>query len=130
MEVEPPAASQLARVRDTGSAAQAHYPEAFGNTLSSWTAGYIGGDRAGWPFDKLRIWRHHNTKEFSDATDLVFMYQRWYMPETGIFLSQAPYPPMIKNPYSFAGQDPLAFEDPAGRCYYEVRTGRHEGVVS
>lgn len=89
----------------SGASAQSHDQDAFGNTLASWITGLIGGDRAG---------RHHNTKEFDSDIGLVYMYQRWYSPELGIFISSAPYPPMMEHRYSFAAQNPVSFIDPRG----------------
>lgn len=39
---------------------------------------------------------------------------RWYSPETGGFISVAPYPPAVEHPYTFALQVPNKNIDPTG----------------
>ena len=95
----------MAETNAAGALSQTHHQEAFGQTLASWQTGLVGGDRAG---------LHHNTKEFDGDVGLVYMYQRWYMPETGTFMSRAPYPPMMERPYVHSESDPVNFADPNG----------------
>jgi hypothetical protein len=40
---------------------------------------------------------------------------RWYSPETGIFITKAPYPPAVEHPYRFATQNPTEWFDSDGR---------------
>ena len=88
-----------------GVLAQTHHQDAFGNTQAAWQTGLWGGDKPGW---------HHNTKEYDGDTGLVYMYQRWYSPETGTFMSSAPYPVMKEHRYGFAESAPLTATDPRG----------------
>ena len=90
----------------SGNLDQVHHQDAFGNTQASWSTGLWGGDRAGW---------HHNTKEFDSEISAVNMFQRWYIPETGNFISSAPYPSSIEHRYGFAGNRPVDVVDPDGR---------------
>jgi RHS repeat-associated protein len=87
------------------------HQDAFGNVLADWTTGLWKSDvdSAGW---------HHNTKEFNGDTGLTYMYQRWYLPETGTFLSKAPYPPMREHNYTFVRQSPALYIDPWGRRWW------------
>ncbi|MBX3730585.1 MAG: hypothetical protein KF858_15520 [Candidatus Sumerlaeia bacterium] len=78
--------------------------DAFGNRLAAWATGRWD-NQAGWL---------HNTKEYDAQVGLVYMYQRWYDPATGTFVSSAPYSPRYEPPYSFALQDPSRFSDPRG----------------
>jgi RHS repeat-associated protein len=91
----------------SGALEQTHHQDAFGNTQTAWQTGLWGGDRAGW---------HHNTKELDGDTGLVYMYQRWYSPETGTFMSSAPYPVTMEHRYGFAENRPVSVVDPDGRC--------------
>ncbi len=101
--------SLIAKTDSNGnSIVDTDYQDAFGNVTSGWTSGewndsYAGRD--GW---------HHNTKEFGGDSGLVYMYQRWYMPELGIFVSQAPYPEDIEHQYTFAESSPVFLTDPRG----------------
>jgi len=90
---------------NTGALAQTHWQDAFGNTLSGWQTATWGGDRPGW---------HHNSKEYDGDSQLVYMYQRWYTPEMGSFLSSAPFPPMMEHRFSFGVQNPPVYVDPFG----------------
>jgi RHS repeat-associated protein len=98
--------SVIAESDAAGALAQTHHQDAFGNTQAAWQTGLWGGDRAGW---------HHNTKELDGDTGLVYMYQRWYAPETGTFMSSAPYPVMVEHRYGFAENRPGLMVDPDGR---------------
>jgi RHS repeat-associated protein len=99
--------SVLSESDAAGALAQTHHQDAFGNTQAAWQTGLWGGDRAGW---------HHNTKELDGDTGLVYMYQRWYAPETGTFMSSAPYPVTMEHRYGFAENRPGLMVDPDGRC--------------
>jgi RHS repeat-associated protein len=57
------------------------------------------------------------TKELDGDTGLVYMYQRWHAPETGTFMSSAPYPVMMEHRYGFAENRPGLMVDPDGRMY-------------
>jgi RHS repeat-associated protein len=85
------------------------YSDAWGNRMSSYTTGEwtsTWASRDGWG---------HNTKEYDGDSGLVYMYQRWYQPELGVFMSQAPYPPTAEHQYNFAKQLPALVVDPDGR---------------
>ena len=90
--------------------------DAFGNTLQSWDGGLWATPQAaaGWG---------HNTEETDGGTGLVYMYQRWYLPHTGTFASQAPYPPMMEHEYTFALGNPVIMVDPDGRFFSRVLPG-------
>jgi len=45
------------------------------------------------------------------------MFQRWYFPETGTFVSKAPLGPMIEHPFDFANRSPAMHSDPTGRFF-------------
>jgi RHS repeat-associated protein len=82
--------------------------DAWGNWISSyetgeWTSTWASRD--GWG---------HNTKEYDGDSGLVYMYQRWYQPELGVFMSQAPFPPMMENEYNFVKQEPVNNFDVTG----------------
>jgi RHS repeat-associated protein len=59
--------------------------------------------------------RHPFTKELDGDTGLVYMYQRWYSPETGMFMRRAPVKPQYEHAFSFASQRPTNRIDPDGR---------------
>jgi len=42
------------------------------------------------------------------------MFQRWYFPETGTFVSKAPYPPRMEHGYNAYMQVPSKYVDPRG----------------
>jgi RHS repeat-associated protein len=84
------------------------YSDSFGNRLSSWQTGEWTSTWAS------RDGLGHNTKEVDGDTGNLYMYQRWYQPELGIFMSQAPYPPHKEHPYSFALQNPIVNYDTSG----------------
>jgi RHS repeat-associated protein len=98
--------SVLAETDADGELAATHHADAWGNRLEDWDTGVWGGVRVGWA---------HNTKEIDGLTDLTYMYKRWYAPETGTFLSRAPYEPMIEHEYGFAAGNPVSLVDPDGR---------------
>jgi RHS repeat-associated protein len=89
-----------------GALAQTHHQDAFGNTQAAWQTGLWGGDRAGW---------HHNTKDLDGDTGLVYMYERWYSPETGTFMSSAPFPVTMEHQYKFTTHSPVIQSDPTGQ---------------
>ncbi len=97
--------SILAETDADGELSATHHADAWGNRLEDWDTGVWGGLRVGWA---------HNTKEIDGLTDLTYMYQRWYAPETGTFLSRAPYPPMMEHEYGFALNEPTTFGDDEG----------------
>ena len=56
------------------------------------------------------------TKELDGDTGLVYMYQRWYLAEAGIFVSKASHPPMVESQYGFARGAPTKQFDPRGEA--------------
>jgi RHS repeat-associated protein len=114
--------SVLSESDAAGALAQTHHQDAFGNTQAAWQTGLWGGDRAGW---------HHNTKELDGDTGLVYMHQRWYAPETGTFMSSAPYPVTMEHRYGFAAQNPIYFADPFGEYEFgfELIVGVGGGII-
>jgi RHS repeat-associated protein len=105
--------SVLSESNAAGALTQTHHQDAFGNTQAAWQTGLWGGDRAGW---------HHNTKELDGDTGLVYMYQRWYSPETGTFMSSAPYPVTMEHRYGFADNGPTIAHDAGGRLSIRLPT--------
>ena len=55
------------------------------------------------------------TKELNGDTGLTYMYQRWFRPETGTFMSSAPYPVMMEHRFGFAVNDPTRMRDVTGQ---------------
>jgi len=98
--------SVLCETDSAGALAQTHHQDAFGNTLASWSTGYLDGDKTGF---------HHNTKEYDANVEMVYMYQRWYSAELGVFASRAPMPRSVEHPYTFGLQSPNMHVDPDGR---------------
>jgi RHS repeat-associated protein len=101
--------SVVARSDDAASPALTNlYADAWGNRMSSYTTGEWAStwaNRDGWG---------HNTKEYDGDSGLVYMYQRWYQPELGVFMSQAPLPPMFEHQYAFVENEPSRLYDPLG----------------
>jgi RHS repeat-associated protein len=97
--------SVIAETDADGELSATHHADAWGNRLEAWDTGIWGGQRSGWA---------HNTKEIDGLTDLTYMDQRWYAPETGTFLSRAPYPPMLEHEYGFAAGNPVMHTDSTG----------------
>ena len=52
----------------------------------------------------------------SSDTGLIYMRARVYDPSTAQFLSRDPWVGITGEPYSYAGDNPLTFADPTGRC--------------
>ena len=107
----------------SAAVADTRHADAFGNEMASWTSG-------AWT-DSLaeRSGRGHNTKKLDSDTGLVYMYQRWYLPEAGIFVSKASYPPMVEHRYEFVEADPTAANDPHGE-FMNFVIGAVAGVVT
>jgi len=97
--------SVLSESDNTGALAQTHWQDVFGNSLDTWQNGLIGGDRPGW---------HHNSKEYDGDSQLVYMYQRWYNPELGLFSAASPFPGFMEKPFVFARSSPIMTVDPTG----------------
>jgi RHS repeat-associated protein len=74
--------SVLSESDKDGQLAVMHYQDAFGVRQADWETGIPGGVREGWA---------HNTKELDPDTGLMYMYQRHYVPEYGMFMSRPPY---------------------------------------
>ncbi len=102
--------SVLSESDASGNLSAMHYQDAFGVRQEDWATGVPGGTRDGWA---------HNTKEPDPGTGLLYMYQRHYVPEYGMFVSRAPYEVIYEHEYTFAGQNPVTFVDPRGEQYSE-----------
>ncbi|MBI5154921.1 hypothetical protein HZA57_06765, partial [Candidatus Poribacteria bacterium] len=103
-----------------------HYQDAFGNTLASYDSGLIGGTQGGF---------HHNTKEEDADTGLVYMHQRWYAAELGVFGSRAPMPPDMESRFGFAEGEPVGRSDPRGEaasggCLFAPPATANSGVCN
>jgi RHS repeat-associated protein len=107
--------SVLAETDANGDVAAVHHSDAWGNRLGDWETGVWGGVRSGWA---------HNTKEIDPRTDLTYMYQRWYNPETGTFLSRAPFGPDVENEYGFVENNPVGYADPSGEIRFMVESAK------
>lgn len=97
--------SVIAESDASGALVQTHHQDAFGNTQVAWNTGLWGGDRPGW---------HHNTKELDGETGLVYMWQRWYSPESGMFVSTSPFGAETEAPYQFTWNAPTHAHDATG----------------
>jgi hypothetical protein len=69
--------------------------------------------------------RHFFTKECDGVTRLVYMYQRWYAPETGTFMSSTPMPIQIEARYAISSGthsfgSPTASIDPRGEIFGSI----------
>lgn len=97
----------MAESNSSGALAVRHDQDAYGIVQASWSTGLpaSASARAGW---------HHNTKNTDPDTGLVYMYQRWYLPETGTFLSKAPRPTWMEHGWGFALNAPPTSFDPDG----------------
>jgi len=100
--------SMMLATNASAAVADTRHADAFGNEMASWTSGARTDSLA------ERSGRGHNTKKLDSDTGLVYMYQRWYLPEAGIFVSKASYPPMVEHRYEFVEADPTAANDPHG----------------
>ncbi|MDO5414170.1 MAG: RHS repeat-associated core domain-containing protein [Bacillota bacterium] len=61
----------------------------------------------------------YNGEEYTEATQLQYLRQRHYAPEIGSFLTQDMYrgdlyEPNSQNRYTYAGNDPVNYNDPGG----------------
>jgi RHS repeat-associated protein len=103
--------SVLTQTDSSGTVMATNWQDAFGNQLQSWSTGLWSDStsQSGW---------HHNTKEYDADAGLVYMHQRWYSNNLGLFGSEAPNPPMIEHPYSFAENIPISGIDPKGKSSY------------
>src|SRR5690606_40089373 len=61
--------------------------DAFGLRTGGWSGTSFDGE---WMNSAGQSGIAHNTKGYDADVELVYMYQRWYLPETGTFLSRAP----------------------------------------
>ena len=105
--------SVVATSNAAGTGTSVLYADAFGNPLANWESG-LWAEPSGW---------RHNTKAFDADIDTVYMYQRWYLSEMGMFMSRAPMRAEREAQYSFAGARPLTRFDPHGE-YPEGGSGR------
>ena len=59
--------------------------------------------------------RHYFTKELVGETGLVFMYQRWYLPEVGVFNQKDKLVSKYGgNRYAWGPMNPVVAFDPNG----------------
>jgi RHS repeat-associated protein len=66
----------------------------------------------------------------SSDTGLIYMRARTYDPATAQFLTRDPWVAITGEPYSYAGDNPLTFADPTGRCSFWCVVGVVAGGVS
>lgn len=56
--------------------------------------------------------------EYTDTeTGLVYLRARYYDPTTGQFLTRDPLESLTREPYAYAGNNPINFTDPTGLCW-------------
>ncbi len=53
---------------------------------------------------------------YTDSTDLIYLLNRYYDPQTGQFISVDPAIGVTLAPYSYASGNPVSHSDPSGRC--------------
>lgn len=95
MKIKPHSPAPLARNTNRGEGLGArHWPDAFGLRTAGWSGTSFNGE---WLNSAGQAGTMHNTKNYDSDVELVYMFQRWYLPETGTFLSSAPYPPMMEH---------------------------------
>jgi len=66
--------------------------------------------------------------EWSDATGLLYLRARYYLPQAGIFTARDPFPglttlPVTLQPYLYAAGNPLRYTDPSGEISGELDLG-------
>ena len=97
----------------SGTRQATFHPDAFGNMMADWETGLWTNS-----YTARENWGH-NTKELDGDTGLVYMFQRWYFPETGLFISVDQFQPVMTQPatfhhYQFVHQRPTSWSDPTG----------------
>src|SRR5690606_37010491 len=102
--------SVLSESDASGNLVATHYQDAFGVRQADWETGLPGGTREGWA---------HNTKELDGGTGLMYMYQRHYIPEYGMFMSRAPRESFYEAPYTFVDNYPVQLNDPSGEDFLQ-----------
>jgi RHS repeat-associated protein len=63
------------------------------------------------------------TGEWGDASGLLYLRARYYLPQAGIFTSRDPFPgfttlPVTLQPYLYAAGNPLRYTDPSGKFIF------------
>ncbi len=89
----------------SGALASTCAQDAWGNVLSSLTTGAWAGANSGVNFV---------TKKYDIDIDIIYFWQRWYNSECGQFISSAPYPSEIEEPYLYCSGAPTDRIDPEG----------------
>jgi len=88
-----------------GTSTDTYYQDAYGNVISNIATGQWASSMSG---------RHLTTKEYDGDANLYYFWQRWYDPQTGRFISQAPFPPYMEHPYGYAQNNPISKGDSLG----------------
>jgi RHS repeat-associated protein len=110
----------LSETTTAGAVSVTHEYDAYGRPVLSSAAGWAGNSL------------HITTKPYDAETGLFYFWQRWYDPQTGLFLSEAPMGRDAEHPYGFVENGPLANSDPMGEhigsffaCYiiYQAELG-------
>ena len=92
-----------------------------------WSADYLAfgtqyGKDSDTDFEELHSF---TGKEYDPDTGLYYYNARWYDSELGRFISEDPAgDPNNPNLYSYTGNNPLRFIDPAGLTSIDTQTGR------
>jgi RHS repeat-associated protein len=68
------------------------------------------------------------TGEWGDASGLLYLRARYYLPQAGIFTTRDPFPgfttlPVTLQPYLYAAGNPLRYTDPSGRFIFLALLG-------
>ena len=61
--------------------------------------------------------------EWGDASGLLYLRARYYLPQAGIFTARDPFPGVIRlpvtlQPYLYAAGNPLRYTDPSGKFIF------------
>jgi RHS repeat-associated protein len=66
--------------------------------------------------------------EWGDASGLIYLQARYYLPQAGIFTTRDPFPgfttlPVTLQPYLYAAGNPLRYTDPSGQFIFLALPG-------
>lgn len=68
--------------------------------------------------------------QYTDPTGLIYLHARYYDPSSGQFLTQDPLVSQTRDPYGYAGNDPLDALDPTGLSWYNPTTWSEKTLVA
>jgi RHS repeat-associated protein len=75
------------------------------------------------------------TGEWGDASGLIYLRARYYLPQAGIFTTRDPFPgfttlPVTLQPYLYAAGNPLRYTDPSGEIIPFLVAAGLGGLIS